>query len=203
MAIRKYLLIAGQSNAGPSPSASYANWIADRAELNLAFASTRTQGSYSDTFSMPGSFSGYGTLDIKGRALRGIRYLTFYNPTATGYSTYPGTGRVTAGSPSATVLRVEQEFTALAGTSGPPDTRVTIVRQLTGTSHTITAVAGGGSGYGSEITISPGFSPDPVTGEQFAYNIKATADALAGDSSVVITNDFGVNQDGNLGGCRL
>ena len=90
MAVKKFILSFGQSNSGPSPDLY--GWLTKHPELNLRLVSSSpTIGSYSDRFTMPGSFSGYSSLDLFGRAVQSIRYLTFYHPLATGYETYPGT----------------------------------------------------------------------------------------------------------------
>ena len=96
MAVKKFILSFGQSNGGPSPDLF--NWLLKHPELNLRTIAVNLPtasgvGSYSDSFTMPGSFTGYTTLDLYGKAVQSIRYLTFYHPWATGYDTYPGIGR--------------------------------------------------------------------------------------------------------------
>ena len=103
---------------------------------------TYTQGGYNDLFVMPGTFPNHQVVDLKAKAVRGIRYLTPYNPTCTGagnpqlagsvefYTSYPGTGRILAGS-TTTALFVDRIWQH-------DPTGQTITREATGTTHTIT-----------------------------------------------------------------
>lgn len=133
MAVRKFILTTGQSNA--EPQAAYDDWRALHIELDLAIGdslSTRASiGSYADTFSMPGGFPGYETIDLRWKAIRPIRYLTFYNPLASGYYSYPGTGRLATGqSHTSTTLYVQQEFI--------PGETIEIVRERDGQTYSAT-----------------------------------------------------------------
>lgn len=130
MATKKFLLSIGQSNA--SPTGTYSDWLAYHPELNMALSTTKSIGSYPDKHVMPGSFTGYGTLDLKGVAVKGLRYLTFYNPLASGYSTYPCTGKVRTGTTSNLNLVVDQTFEAAAVTGN-----IILTRARDGSQHQI------------------------------------------------------------------
>lgn len=122
MATRKFIIVAGQSNASPIGDAQSwedANrWVALRSpqydtDRSLQFA----QGSSSDRITLPGTWYGGPQVDILGATISGqwqnpnlrgvasqqIRFLTFYNPighaqTFNSYRPdYPGTGRITGG----------------------------------------------------------------------------------------------------------
>jgi hypothetical protein len=83
----------GQSNSGPYHD--IASWLLNRLDLNLLTSTNRVSGAYAPTFQMPFNAPGYsGAVSLKGRAIRNISYLNFYNPIVTGYTSYPGTGRV-------------------------------------------------------------------------------------------------------------
>lgn len=153
-------------------------------------APTLATGAYQDKFAMPGNFPGYGTLDLRGVAMREIRYLSFYNPTTTGYYTYPNKGRLRTGAHTTTDLLVDQTFEAAA-------VGIVIVRALTGTSHTITAVTPASGG--ATITVTPAFSPAPVDQEEYTYQMAG----LTGTTTVTLPLGFGNLWDGNLTGLRL
>lgn len=92
MAVRKLLINDGQSNAGPWHDIG--TWLQKRLDLNLLGSSNRVGGAYSPSFTMPGVWPGFNTTrPLKGLAISNIRYLTFWNPSQTGYSSYPGTTR--------------------------------------------------------------------------------------------------------------
>lgn len=200
MATRKFILIVGQSNAGPA--ADYASWVGAHPELNLDNAAQQTIGAYEDWFTIPGSIPGFADVNLKGLAVRNIRYLTFYNPLVTGYRTYPHTGRLTAvSSPYAhttTDIYVEQKWPA----TGSPT--LTITRERTRTVHTvtnITAVVPGLPGQaGCLLTVTPAFDPAPVNGEEFSYPITA---ATGSGADVVLSLSFGLFWDGKLTGLKL
>lgn len=192
MAVRKFFLTFGQSNAGPA--SDIATWKSARPLLNLDLSTTLSIGSYTDKFTMPGGFPGYTSLDIKGLAIGSIRYLTWYNPLATGYNTYPCTGRLATGAHNSTTIYVEQRFTA---GSGSPILNIT--RTRTGTVHAVTAIAD--SGTGSVLTVT-GWT-DPVTKEQFTYEIRAGAELAAATQDLVLNTKFGHTIAGSLTGLRL
>lgn len=190
MATKKFIIVAGQSNAGPV--ADYVDWVTARAELNFGFTTQVTKGSYTDKFTMPGSIPGVSSIDVKGVALSTIRYLTFWHPHSTGYSTYPHQMRVvddTGGSSANTASAFYSNvlFDATAVTQS-----VTITRTRTGETRTISAVSTAAtlpSGATCRITVSSAFSATPDDGEQFTYDIKASALVAAG-TTIQLTNKF-------------
>lgn len=207
MATRKFLLSIGQSNAGTQ--ADYASWQLLHSNLAVdavLFSSDYTRGGYSDTLTLPTTFPGWQTVDLKGAAVRSIRYLTFYNPVASGlgYLSYPHTARIStiiAHTTAATSFETDVSW------QYDPTGR-TIVREATGTSHTIGAWGGvlGGS-TSDQIAVSPAFDPPPVAGEQITYPIFAGANSP--NTSTLLLDmryggDFGVgNWDGSLVGLRI
>lgn len=138
MAVRKLVVNFGQSNSGPYHD--IASWLPDRVDLNLLISANRVSGAYAPDFAMPFNAPGYsGTRPLKGLAIRNIRYLTFYNPIVTGYTSYPGTGRVldlasTGFLHSALTVWVEQQF--VRGTHQV----AAVVRKTNGRSHPVKAI---------------------------------------------------------------
>lgn len=203
MAVRKFILTFGQSNGGTQASAAdggLSSWESLHAGIAIAAgvnSPNYTQGGYNDLFVMPGSFTSYPVVDLKAKAVRAIRYLTPYNPTASGagipmtaasfttYKSYPGTARVLSGSTASAISsdRIWQY----------DPTGRTIVRESTGTSHTITLwgpdiLVGGvplGPTYANVFTVSPAFDPAPVVGEQFSYEMAAGVASGAGNENIV------------------
>jgi hypothetical protein len=197
MAVKKFILSFGQSNGGPSPDLF--NWLLKHPELNLRLIDPNASGvgSYSDAFTMPGSFTGFTTLDLYSRAIRSIRYLTFYHPWATGYDTYPGVGRILAGS-SGTTLNVVQIFKTGGYTSSQ---QFTITRQKTGETRTVTAGSALAGGAGTALTISSAFATTPVVGEQYTYEVKCWANGT--NSTYELNIKFGQKWIGTLNGLQL
>jgi len=205
MAVRKFFLSIGQSNAGPSADAT--SWWAKHPNLDLRYtagadlrANNFSRGAYSDTYTFPANvFTNYSTVNLAGVAISGLRYLTFYNPIATGMSDYPGTGRVTA-VVSTTEFRCQQWLEeTLAGT--------TITRVRTGTTHTVSGVTN--LGAANQVwTVTPAFSPALEVGETFTYSFVAGA---TGNSTTVLRSRMLLGQEfegagqvkGELEGCRL
>lgn len=204
MAVRKFFLSIGQSNAGPSADAT--SWWAKHPNLDLRFtgdtlrANNFSRGAYADTYTFPANvFTNYSTVNLAGVAISGLRYLTFYNPYVTGMSDYPGTGRVTA-VVSTTEFRCQQWLEeTLAGT--------TITRVRTGTTHTVSGVTN--LGAANQVwTVTPAFSPALEVGETFTYSFVAGA---TGNSTTVLRSRMLLGQEfegagqvkGELEGCRL
>lgn len=204
MAVRKFFLTIGQSNAGPTADA--ATWWAKHPNLDLRFtgdalrANNFSRGAYADTYTFPANvFTNYSTVNLAGVAVSGLRYLTFYNPYVTGMSDYPGTGRVTA-VVSTTEFRCQQWLEeTLAGT--------TITRVRTGTTHTVSGVTN--LGAANQVwTVTPAFSPALEVGETFTYSFVAGA---TGNSTTVLRSRMLLGQEfegagqvkGELEGCRL
>ena len=136
MAERKLLISFGQSNSGPYSDIE--SWLPERLDLNLLLSVNRVSGSYAPTFTMPGVWPGYiKTRPLKGLAIDTVRYLTFWNPSRTGTTSYPGTTRtplLTAVANTSTTLYVEATFLNVTN-------RVTeIVRKLNGKTYAVSAV---------------------------------------------------------------
>lgn len=140
MAVRKLVINFGQSGAGPFSDLE--TWLPDRVDINPLFTPTRVAGAYAPDFAMPFNAPGYsGTRPVKGVAVRNIRYLTAYNPIVTGYTSYPGTGRVlnmvgltASWNHTSTTVWVEQQF--LRGTHQ----LTSITRKTTGLAHAVEAI---------------------------------------------------------------
>ena len=206
MAVRKFILVAGQSNATEVAPAQ------DWEDLNsyLALRSPQNEssnapqfgsGSYTDILQMSYTFDGgpqtgvngdgtsagsWQSANVLGNASQAIRYLTFYDPCASQLaiqsshgiaSTYPGTARILTGS-TPTVLK-----TSVRWTDDPTDIKIT--RQRTGEEHTIQS---GWSASTNEITISPPMVPAPEAGEQFDYEIEVVASTA---NTLTFCNSFG------------
>lgn len=187
MAVRKFFLAIGQSNA--DATALISSWLTSHPELDLRNASDFTFGSYDDNFSLPGGSACWPatvasqTINLRGKAVRNIRFLTMYNPQSTGYFGYPGTGRIMSvdGTNPTTDIITQQTYT------GNPS-GLTITRKRTGVVHTITAhssVVVGGITYG-KITVSPAFSPAPSIGEDFTYEL-STPILVPGPGTTITT----------------
>jgi hypothetical protein len=179
VAVRKFFLNIGQSNAGPSADA--ASWWAVHPNLDLRssdpniFATNYPRGSYSDTYTFPaGVFPQHGTVNIKGTAIQSLRYLTFYDPMATGYADYPNTMRV------ATVVGTDGLTSAQYWTSSMVGQ--TITRRRTGVVYTISAH----TAPGSALTVSTSFNPPLEAGEVFTHTLLTTT----GGSDTVFTHSL-------------
>lgn len=200
MVVRHLLISCGQSNETPIPP--LANYLAYVPQIDLDYVTSLATGGAGHRFVMPGNFPGFAELPLKGVAIRGVRYLTFYNPSCTGYKTYPCVGRLAAaGSHTTTRLFVEQTFQA--GTHP-----LSIVRQRTGTVHTVTAISNSSlpAGCGSDLTLDAATPwPDVVNGEQFDYTVKVTAGTGTAALTLNLTFGlgFGTTVDGALTGLVL
>lgn len=184
MAVRKFILNIGQSNAGPSSDA--ASWWALHPNLDLrstspvVYATNFPRGAYSDTYAFPnGVFPNYGTVNVKGTAISSLRYLTFYDPMPTGYADYPNQLRVqtVVGSNGMTT----QQFWASTMVGQ------TIVRRRTGVSYSISA----GTFPGTALTVSANFDPPLEAGEVFTHNWVASV----GGSDTVFTHTLLLGQE--------
>lgn len=205
MAVVPVLLNIGQSNAGSRPD--YATWKERNPGLNVDFyqlSSDFGTGAYNDTMTMPGTWPArHQTIALKGSAIPAIKYLTFFNPGATGlgYTQYPH-------------LAIVEDFSLISGATGLQLNNVwqynptgkTIVRTRTQTTHTITAWGGFGAD-GNKIVVSPAFDPPPNIGEQIEYRV--FSGAVSPDTSTVkLDMRFGGNYgngtwEGSLAGMRL
>ena len=210
MAVRKILLNLGQSNAGAHPD--YETWRVPNAGLDVALnplSSAHFSGGYSDVFDMPGTWpTRYQKAPVKGCAVQALRYLTFYNPTATGlgYTQFPHravVGDIISHDSSATSLQVDKVW------QYNPTGR-TIVRSRTGTTHTIGAWGGtgpGGAATANQIAVAPAFDPPPTIGEQIEYRLYSGA-VSPNTSTVLLDMRYGGNYGdgtwrGSLAGLRL
>ena len=196
MAVRKFILNIGQSNAGAQ--APYADWAAQHINLwvdnEFGYSNDYSRGAYADTIQLPGNWAGKETVSLKGAAAGGIRYLTFYNPAplSPGNATYPHTARITAiGNNNST----ESTFSTNTKWQYSPSTK-TIVREKTGTTHTMTVGWGGviGIANANAITVQPPFDPPPEVGEEITYRL--TVGINSGNGSYIATDirfggDFG------------
>ncbi len=206
MAVRKFILNIGQSNGGTQ--ADYASWQLLHSNLAVdatLFSTSYARGPYTDTLTLPTTFpSPWQTVSLKGAAVSSLRYLTLYNPVSSGlgYVTYPHTARIFAvisHDTSSSGLELDKWW------QYDPTGR-TIVREKTGTTHTI-AVWAGSLGIGDQIGVTPAFDPPPEVGEQITYGIYAGANSP--NTSTLLLDmryggDFGVgNWDGSLAGCRI
>lgn len=209
MAVRKFFLTFGQSNGGtiaPASEGIATDWENLHAGIAIAAgvsSPTYTQGGYNDLFVLPGTFPNHQVVDLKAKAVRGIRYLTPYNPTCTGagnpqlagtvefYTAFPGTARILAGSTTSGL------YTDRIWQHDP--TGQTIVREATGTTHTITqwGVTLGGATFANSIAISPAFDPAPVTGEQITFQHVAGENSGSGNNAIVcLSIRYGYDWDG-------
>lgn len=184
MAVRKFFLNIGQSNAGPSSDA--ATWWALHPNLDVRstspsiYATNFPRGAYSDTYTFPaGQFPNYSTVNIKGVAINSLRYLTFYDPNPTGYADFPCTMRV--GSVVGTDGMTTQQFwvSSMVGQ--------TIVRTRTGVSYTITA----SPALSTSLTVGTVFDPPLEVGETFTHKYVASV----GGSDTVFTHTLLLGQE--------
>lgn len=175
MAVKKLLIAIGQSNADPIGDDS--SWLIAHPNANFILGTSKVSvGSKTDMFTMPGNFPGYGTINLRGLAMPSVKYLTFYNASATGYWVYPGTGIFVnvgvTGSNTGVDGIIIFPRPAAADSLDPQATVPTrIKRVLTGTIHTITDNVGA-SDY--KIQVSPPLSPPSIAGEQFYYELVKT-----------------------------
>lgn len=208
MAVRKFIVVAGQDNA--TEVANAIEW-----EEKHLYASLRNPtnlpsqspdfagGAYSDILTLPFTFKGgpqaaddgattfgsHQTANLMGKATRAVKYLTFYDPTASYQnsgtattSTYPGTGTILAGStPTSLTTSVTWKYSP----SG-----VVITRRRTGTTHTINS-----SATTNVITFAAAQAlvPPPEAGELFDYT--PTAGAAGSETTIKFESQFGGNSD--------
>lgn len=177
MAVRPLVINFGQSNSGPYHD--IASWLPDRVDLNLLVTSNRTAGAYAPRFTLPFNAPGFtGSISLKGQAIQNIRYLSFYNPIVTGYTSYPGTGRVAnlVGLTASWVhdsqhFYVEQQFVRGAW-------RVRHVqRKATGKRHFVQAVMEPVMTFttsGTQDLVIPGHGFKPQTGNAFDDRVTLT-----------------------------
>ena len=210
MAVRKFIVVAGQNNA--TEIAEAPEWeekhlyAALRSPSNLPSQSPDFTGSpYTDIFTLPFTFKGgpqakvdgatlfgsHQNANLMGKATRAVKYLTFYDPTASYQnsgtattSTYPGTGTILAGSTSLSLI------TTVFWQYDP--TGVVITRRRTGTTHTVNAAPSAGT---NTITfdVAQALVPPPEAGELFDYTL--TAGAATDTTTIKFESEFGGNSD--------
>lgn len=212
MAVRKFILVTGQSNATEEPPAQ--SWEDENPYLSLRSpqhvatkAPQFANGAYNDLITLPYTFNGGQQLDklgdgedyesarasqwqyvnVLGTASQALRYLTFYDPSASYFNqtastsvagTYPGTGMILEGSTANTLI------TSVRWLSSPEN--VKIVRQRTGQTHTVDS----STATTTTIGINPPMVPPPETGELFSYEIEA-AGSDSTTTRLVFKNQFG------------
>lgn len=214
MAKRKFLVVAGQSNAtaiGDAPT-----WedehptIALRSPLvTLGRAPQFSEAApYAELWTMPATFAGgpqtgwlgdgtaagkWQSFDIRGKVVPAVRFLTFYNPTPSYLNlgsgqtvTYPGQGSILTVTSGATFTTSVVWQYSNAG--------LVLTRLRTGTTHTIQA---GWSAPTNTVTVSPPMVPPPEPGEVFSY--VPTGGTGSTTSEVKLVQRFGgLNDIGTL-----
>ena len=183
MAVRKFILSFGQSNAGPSPD--LVTWWNYHYGADLRTSPTITRGAYTDKFTMPGTFPGYTSLDIKGKCISGVRVLTAYNPYGAGHSDYPGILKAIAATastidsaqywPPSPSIGVFQQFYVMRRSTGE-------VRSVTSTS-----TSGLATGATCKLNLSSAFGSTPQVGEQFYYLHQLTINATESSGQTTLT----------------
>ena len=205
MAVRKFIVVAGQNQA--TEVANSTEW--EEKHLYAALRSPRnvaaqtpdfSAGPYTDIQTLPYTFKGgpqakvdgdvtFGShqyANLMGKAMMAVKYLTFYDPTAsyqnlgTGATfTYPGTGTILAGSTSNSVN------TSVSWQYDP--TGITITRRRTGTTHTANAASVAGTVLTFDDTEA--LVPPPEANEMFDY--VPTAGAAGTSSTIKLESEFG------------
>lgn len=184
MAVKKLLIAIGQSNA--DPIGDDVGWLIAHPNANFILGTPQISvGSKTDMFTMPGNFPGYGTINLRGLAMPSVKYLTFYNASASGYWVYPGTGMfvnagVTGTNTTTDGITIFPRPAAVNALEPQATVSTRIKRALTGTIHTITANT---TGTDYKIQITPALSPASIAGEQFYYELVKTSAAAAGGAS--------------------
>ena len=188
MATKKCIVVIGQSNA--DLSGDWRGWIAENRPMNLDIVGPGIGPYGSRNFTMQGTWPGYQTVGIQGITIPELKFFVSYNPSPTGYPTYPCVGRVATNSGSSTLFHlIAWHPTANALVGGSDASTVTITRKRTGTTHKVTqsviSVDAYGRPLGGATIVTPGFTdPDPETNDEFTYNIRAVENSP--DASTVI-----------------
>jgi len=219
VAVRKFILVAGQSNATEEAPAQ--SWEDENPYLSLRspqHVATKTpqfaNGAYNDLITLPYTFNGgqqtgvlgdgdrsdsWQYVNVLGKASQALRYLTFYDPSASYFNsvevtnTYPGIGRILEGSTSLSIK------TSVSWQEEP--TNIKITRQRTGQTHNITSTA-----TGDTVTLDTPMLPAPEVGELFTYEVETfePAGGQHSESQLAFKNTFGgisffPSQELNLG----
>lgn len=210
MAVKKFVIISGQSNALEVADArgweDLHPYVALRKSENTnAQTKQWTAGAYSDTLTLPFTFFGgpardrlgtdtfgsWQTPNVMSRAVQAVRFLTHWDPAA--YMTnlgiswatgYPGTCEVIGQTvPTGTT------FSTNARWQKSP-VNLTMTRRLNGVVHTITST----TAPSSTVTVTPPLIPPVEIGEQFTYEFALWQNSTA-DNLLSFKNLFGGLQD--------
>ena len=215
MAVRKFILVAGQSNAlevAPVQDWEDLNpYLALRSpQTNPALAPSYSVGPYNDVLQMPYTFLGgpqtdvkgdgenYGnagddinhgswqTANVRGVASQAIRYLTFYDPTPSQFGLFTKQG-TTSTYPGTGSIKAGSTATTLKTSIRftVDPSGLKITRQRTNEVHDITST----TADTNEITIDPPMIPAPEVGEQFTFEVET--DAGSTTERLVFKNKFG------------
>lgn len=210
MAVRKFIVVAGQNNAtevaDSIPWEEKHLYASLRNPTNLPSQSADfAGGAYSDILTLPFTFKGgpqaaadgatifgsHQTANLMGKATRAVKYLTFYDPTASYQnsgtattSTYPGTGTILAGSTSLSLT------TSVFWQYDPSG--IVITRRRTGTTHTVNAAATTGNTL--TFDAAQALVPPPEAGELFDYTPTAGDDG-GSTTAIKFESQFGGNSD--------
>ena len=215
MAVRKFILVAGQSNAlevAPVQDWEDLNpYLALRSpQTNPALAPSYSVGPYNDVLQMPYTFLGgpqtdvkgdgenYGdasdeinhgawqTANVRGVASQAIRYLTFYDPTPSQFGLFTKQG-TTSTYPGTGSIKAGSTATTLKTSIRFTANPIglKITRQRTNEVHDITST----TADTNEITIDPPMIPAPEVGEQFTFEVET--DAGSTTERLVFKNKFG------------
>ncbi len=203
MAKRKILVVTGQSNATTVADAT--SWEDRHPNVRLRSPLAQPVQFTTDIvarerFTMPATFAGgpqagrfgdlnrgnWQTVDTHGKVVNAVRFLTHYNPTASGLNlgtgttlTFPGTGSIGLGSSGATLA------TTVRWQYNPNG--LVITRERTGSTHTIDG--SGWVGPTNSIVVSPPFFPAAEPGERFSY--VATSGAVSTTTELKLVQLFG------------
>ena len=213
MAVRKFVLIAGQSNAMEVADAmgweDLQPYLALRSDKNEPGQSPEfSAGSYTGITQLPYTFAGGAKLGWKndgntrfpwappntaGRASQAIQYLTFYNPIASRINlgdswatTYPHQGTI------AEVIEPDVVRTDVHWQYDPVG--LVITRQRTGQTYTVAAAANPGwdaTARYTHLKLTTPIAPAPDIGEVFTYEVKSKAVNGSNNSEMFFSNRFG------------
>lgn len=218
MAVKKFIIVAGQNNALESGDAVGWEDLHPFVALRSPAHNAKTQapqftgGAYTDNLSMPltmaggprpdrlgggTAFGAWQNANIIGRAMQGVRFLTPYDPSASytnigtsSATNYPGTCEVLA-----TPVPTSTTITTNARWLWDP-TGLKLTRRKTGTTHTMSVPGSwvNASSVTTSVTLTPPLVPPPQVGEQFEYEIASGAASGSADQ-LVLANQFGGWQD--------
>ena len=211
MAVRKFILNIGQSNASPVAESqtwedTVPTWAIRNPARTLAQVPQFAEGTYRDSMTMPGTWEGgpmggrlgdvsfgesWSNVNLRGKAISALRYLTFYNPVAsymnslTGWTqSYPNTFSIADGSTTTKLI------CSVKWQTNP--TNLVVTRQRTGTTHTVNS-----AGALNELQFDDPMVPPPQAGEQFSFEHRAAADSASGTVVQLEQLLGGLNDEGS------